>query len=182
MAPLPPLPPDPPPAQAEAMAAVAAARSHSDGSPELATVYQALFHQPALAPQVAALGEAIRFHGRLPDDVRELVILRYSARQGYGYEWSHHQRPAALAGIDAATVAAVTRLEIPESLRADQRAALRAVDAVVAGESLPQDAQELLGPDRSVELVVTCGLYAIMGYTVTSFDVPLEPHLPRMTG
>ncbi len=197
MAPLPALP-DPLPASTGSLAAhLTVARSHADGSAHLPAVYAALLHHPALARSVAALGEQIRFQGVLPDDVRELVVLRYSARFGYDYEWAHHQRPAALAGIRPETLALLGAatgpqfqsgpdgttdpLVIPAGLRSDQQAAIRATDAVCEGEEIPADVQDLLiaahGVAGVVELVVTCGLYAIMGYTVRSFDVQLEDRL-----
>ena len=155
-----------------------AVRSHAEGSAELAGVYAALLHNPALADRVAALGEQIRFTGALPDDVREVVILRYAARHDYDYEWMHHQRPAALAGLQDSQVAALRLPAVPVDLRDDQQAAVQATDAICDGVAIPLDVQDILvaayGEAGIVELVVTCGLYAIMGYTVRSFDVPLE--------
>src|SRR6478735_5223728 len=100
MAELPPLPDELPATTRAAIERNAAARAHADGHPRLAEVYAALFHNPGLAEHVSALGEQLRFHGTLPDDLRELVILRYATRAGLGYEWSHHLRPAALAGVE----------------------------------------------------------------------------------
>ena len=102
MAPLPPLPDPPPTDVAVEMAHMATARAHAEGTATLGTVYQTMFHAPGVARRVGALGDEIRFHGVLPDDVRELVILRYASRAGFGYEWSHHQRPARLADLDPA--------------------------------------------------------------------------------
>ena len=161
---------------------MATVRAHEDGTATLGTVYQTMFHAPGVARRVGALGDEIRFHGVLPDDVRELVILRYSSRAGFGYEWSHHQRPARLADLDPATVDAITAGEIPTSLRPEQQAALTAVDQVIAHRSIPVQVQRVLinsfGEAGAVELVVTCGLYAIMGYTVVAFDIATEPRLP----
>lgn len=161
---------------------MAAVRAHTEGRAVLGEVYVRLFNDPAVAEKVGALGELLRFHGVLPGDVRELVILRYATRQRFGYVWSHHQRPARLAGLDETTIAAVTAGEVPEGLRDDQQAALHAVDAVVAHESIRDDAQRRLiaahGAAGAVEVVALCGLYAIMGYTVCAFDIAAEAGLP----
>jgi hypothetical protein len=57
-------------------------------------------------------------------------------------------------------------------------AAVHATDAICDGHSIPADVQDAVisayGPAGIVELVVTCGLYAIMGYMVTSFDIGVE--------
>jgi 4-carboxymuconolactone decarboxylase len=162
---------------------MAAVRAHAEGRPQLGEVYVRMFNNPGVAAKVGALGEHLRFSATLPDPVRELVILRYSARQRVGYEWAHHQRPARLAGVDQATIDEVTAGGLPAGLPDATRAALEAVDAVVAGRSIPAEVQDrvvaTLGPAGAVEIVVLCGLYAIMGYTVAAFDIPVEDGLPR---
>jgi 4-carboxymuconolactone decarboxylase len=109
---------------------MANARAHADGRAQLGDVYVRMFNNPGVAAKVGALGEYLRFHGVLPDDVREMAILRYSSRQKLGYEWSHHQRPAALAGVGPERIDAITAGSIPESLPDATRAALEAVDAM----------------------------------------------------
>ena len=161
---------------------MASARAHAEGRAQLGEVYVRMFNNPALAGKVGALGEQLRFHGTLPDDVRELAILRYAIRQGSGYEWSHHQRPARLAGLSDDTIAEVTAGDIPANLPDASQAALQVVDAVTAHGSIPADVQRRIvaayGDAGVVELVVLCGLYAIMSYMVFAFDIPVEDGLP----
>jgi 4-carboxymuconolactone decarboxylase len=162
---------------------IASARAHADGRTQLAQVYVRMFNNPGVAAKVGALGEHLRFHGVLPDGVRELVILRYAARRRYGYEWSHHQRPAKQAGVDQDTIDAVTAGEAPDTLPDASRAALEAVDAVAAKRSIPAEVQrrfvEVYGNDGIVELVALCGLYDIMGDMCTAFDIEVEEGLPN---
>jgi 4-carboxymuconolactone decarboxylase len=161
---------------------MASARSHADGRAALGEVYVRMFNNPGVAAAVGAFGEHLRFHGVLPDEVRELVILRYAARERLGYEWSHHQRPATLAGIDRGVIDEITAGRVPISLPPASQAALRAADAVVARRSVPSDVQQSIveqyGTAGVVEIVALCGLYAIMGYMVTAFDIPLEDGFP----
>ncbi len=161
---------------------MASVRTHAEGRARLPEVYVRMFNNPALAGKVGALGEHIRFQGTLPGAVRELAILRYAVRHGSGYEWSHHQRPAELAGLSAETIAELTAGGIPATLPDASQAALRAVDAVAARSSIPADVQDRLvaayGEAGVVELVVLCGLYATMDYMVSAFDIPIEEGLP----
>ena len=161
---------------------MASTRSHADGRARLAEVYVRMFNNPGVAAKVGQLGEHLRFHGVLPDDVRELAILRYASRQGFGYEWSHHQRPAKQAGISQDVIDELTIGKLPESLPDASRAVLQAVDAIDAKQSIPEDIQERIvaahGEAGVVEVVVLCGLYAIMGYMVTAFDIEIEDGLP----
>lgn len=162
---------------------MASARAHAEGRPQLGEVYVRMFNNPGVATEVGALGEHLRFHATLPDEVRELVILRYAAREGSGYEWSHHQHPAALAGIPPDVIAELTSGGLPASLSDASRAVLEAVDAVCEKRSVPADVQDRVvrahGRAGIVEVVALCGLYAIMSYMVFAFDIPLERGLPE---
>jgi 4-carboxymuconolactone decarboxylase len=161
---------------------MAAVRAHSDGRPHLAEIYVRMFNNPGVATKIGALGEYLRFHGVLPDAVRELAILRYAARQRAGYEWSHHQRPARLAGISQEVIDGLTAGDVPDALPDASQAVVEAVDAVVAMRSIPADIQQRIvgahGVAGVVEVVALCGLYAIMTYMVNSFDIPTEAGLP----
>lgn len=161
---------------------MASIRAHSDGRAQLGEVYVRMFNNPGVATKIGALGEHLRFHGVLPDEVRELVILRYSARQRAGYEWSHHQRPAKLAGVSQEVIDQLTAGELPATLPDASQAVLEAVDAVVALRSIPADVQQRIvaahGEAGVVEVVALCGLYGIMTYMVCAFDIPIEEGLP----
>ena len=162
---------------------MASARAHADGRSQLGEVYVRMFNNPGVAAKVGMLGEHLRFHGTLPDEVRELVILRYSVRQRLGYEWSHHQRPAKLAGLSQDVIDALTRGEVPSALPDSSQAVVEAVDAVVAARSIPDEVQARVvaayGNEGIVEVVALCGLYALMGYMVVAFDIPVEKGFPE---
>lgn len=161
---------------------MASARAHAEGRAHLGDVYVNMFNNPGAAAKVGALGEHLRFHGVLPDAVRELVILRFASRQNFGYEWSHHQHPAKLAGLGDEVIAGLTAGAVPASLPDASRAALEIVDAVVAKRSIPADLQARFvaayGEAGIVEVVVLCGLYATMGFMTTAFDIDVEEGLP----
>ena len=176
--------PDPgssPEAHAE-MERMAAVRSHAEGHAELGQVYVTMFNNPEVAKLVGALGEHLRFDGVLPDDAREAVILRTAARRGFTYEWSHHVRPATLAGLDEETIAALAGDEVPAGLSPEVRAAVAAADAVNAGSSIPADVQvtviDAWGEAGAVELAALVGLYGLIGGVVAAFDIEIEPGFP----
>jgi 4-carboxymuconolactone decarboxylase len=162
---------------------MASARAYAEGRSHLGDVYVRMFNNPGVAEKVGALGEHLRFHGTLPDDVRELVILRFSVRQQFPYEWSHHQRPAKLAGISQEVIDALTAGDVPQTLPDASQATLEAVDAIVAGKSIPADVQrrfvDVYGVSGLVEVVALCGLYSTMGYMTTAFDIQIEEGLPK---
>lgn len=170
-------------ADLEAFNHMASARAHADGRAQLGDVYVNMFNNPGVATKVGALGEHLRFHGVLPDAMRELVILRFAVRQGLAYEWSHHQRPAKLAGLSDDVIAGLTAGDVPESLPDASQAALEIVDMVVACKSIPADLQARFvaahGEAGIVEIVVLCGLYATMGFMTAAFDIAVEGGFPK---
>jgi alkylhydroperoxidase family enzyme len=152
------------------------------GEGHLGRVYVSMWNNPSVARLVGQLGEHLRYHGLLPGDVRELTILYFARKADLVYEWAHHQAPARTAGLTGEIIGAIAEGRVPESLRADQRAALAVVDATLAGHSIPDDTQATLtgafGAAGVVELVALVGLYRLIGYTVESFDIAVEPGLP----
>ncbi|MHB8233418.1 MAG: carboxymuconolactone decarboxylase family protein [Solirubrobacteraceae bacterium] len=180
--------PDPRPtataAALDEMRRIAEVRTHSDGRAELAAVYVAMFNNPAVAHLVGTLGEHLRFGGTLPDDVRELAILRYAGRRHLTYEWAHHVRPATLAGVDETTIAALAADAVPSGLDHTHAAVVEAVDQIVADDEIAPDTQRILtdqfGNAGVVELVALCGLYALVGYMTTAFAIEPEPGLPQL--
>lgn len=98
------------------------------------------------------------------------------------YEWSHHQRPAKLAGISDEVIEQLTAGEIPPSLPDASQAVVEAVDHVAARRSIPPGVQRRIvashGEAGAVEVVAVCGLYAIMSYMVFAFDITIEAGLP----
>lgn len=161
---------------------MASERAHADGRPELGEVYVRMFNNPGVVAVVNGLGEHLRFHGLLPDRVRELAILRFAQQRSLGYEWSHHVRPAGQAGVEPAVVAEIGAGRVPAELSELDRAVIDAVDAVAAQQSIPEPVQQriadALGEAGVVEIVALCGLYALMGYMVTAFDIATEEGFP----
>ena len=93
------------------------------------------------------------------------------------------QATAKLAGVSQEVIDEVTAGKVPDSLPEVSQAVLEAVDAVIAKRSIPADVQQRIvdahGTAGVVDVVVLCGLYAIIGYMVTSFDIPLEEGFPK---
>jgi 4-carboxymuconolactone decarboxylase len=71
---------------------------------------------------------------------------------------------------------------VPAALPEASQAVLAAVDTVVAKRSIPADVQQRIvdahGTAGVVEVVALCGLYAIMGYMISAFDIAVEEGLP----
>lgn len=64
-------------------------------------------HHPALAERMQAVGEYLRFGGRLPGHLTELIILMVAREWRCIHEWSVHAPLAVQKGLDPTIVEAV---------------------------------------------------------------------------
>jgi 4-carboxymuconolactone decarboxylase len=137
-----------------------------------------LLHSPPVAEGWNAQLGALRARTTLPDDVRELVVLRIAVLNGAAFEWTSHEPIGRRAGLDDARLAA---LRAPDAA-ADpgwtplQRAALAFADASTRGVAVPEEvfaaARAHLDDRGLVELAVLVGGYAMVSRVLVAFDVP----------
>jgi len=117
--------------------------------------------------------------GTLPRTDSELVILRVAHRTGCAYEWHHHERLGARAGLSAAEIARV-RLG-PEAGGWSPRHALllAAVDALHADGRIGDELWDRLAREWSapelIELCLLTGHYIMLAMTINSLGVQLDP-------
>ncbi|KAH9923445.1 AhpD-like protein [Epithele typhae] len=88
----------PPPGESPIADAIRARR----GERGLLPLDGALLHVPPIAEGWSALLGAVRTKGRLPGDVRELMILRVAAHNGATFEWIAHEKVARAEGLGTA--------------------------------------------------------------------------------
>ncbi len=140
-------------------------------------LYRALLNNPELTAKVSDLGERLSFAGKLPGDVREVVILYVAQQSNVGYEWVNHEPSARSLGVPDVVI---------ECLRSGQalplhyeyyRQAINIVQFILKRESIPHHLQERFvskyGTGCLVELVILTGFYLMMGGAINAFDVDL---------
>jgi alkylhydroperoxidase family enzyme len=120
---------------------------------------------------------------------RELVIDRTTALCGADYEWGVHVAYyAGTAGITAAQVSSLAGGQPEDACWDDaaDRAVLRAVGELHASHDLSDGAWDALagavGEDGALDLLLLCGWYHAISFTVRALRLPLEPGtgpLPR---
>ena len=113
--------------------------------------------------------------GRLPRADTELVILRVADRCGCAYEWQHHERLAARAGLDGAAIERVRQGPDGEGWTPRQRLLLQAVDELHGERELGDDTWEgltaLLADKEMIELCMLVGHYEMLAMTINSLRV-----------
>jgi alkylhydroperoxidase family enzyme len=118
--------------------------------------------------------------GRLPRADTELVILRVAHNCGSEYEWRHHERLGALAGLSDDEIALVRQGAEARGWTARQALLLRAADELHAparsisdelwaGLSAELDEREL------IELCMLVGHYEMLAMTLNALRVAPDP-------
>jgi alkylhydroperoxidase family enzyme len=114
--------------------------------------------------------------GLLPRADSELVILRVAHNCGSEYEWRHHERLGALAGLTAEQIAAAREGAGAAAFSPRQALLLQAADELhsaqrtVSGELWQQLAGEL-SERELIELCMLVGHYEMLAMTLNALQV-----------
>src|SRR5690242_2760072 len=76
----------------------------------------ALLHNPAIARHLQALGEQLRWKGKLPQKLVEFAVLITARRWTCQHEWLIHEQLARKAGLDGAIIDALRERRDPQAL------------------------------------------------------------------
>jgi alkylhydroperoxidase family enzyme len=116
---------------------------------------------------------------------RELVIDRTTALCGADYEWGVHIAAfAGKAGLDAAQIRSLAAGGPADACwDAADRAVLTAVDELRATADLSDgswaDLVAAVGEDGALDVLLVCGWYHAISFTVRALRLPLEPGTAR---
>ncbi len=118
--------------------------------------------------------------GSLPRRESELVILRVAHLLGCTYEWEHHVRLGAKAGVDADDLARVQAGPQADGWSDRERAILVAVDELHAHQDLTDatwtELRAHLDERRAVELVLLVGHYELLATTIATLRIQPDHH------
>ena len=137
----------------------------------------ALLHHPVLAGKLQALGEELRWKGKLPKRLLELAVLITARRWACQHEWFMHEKLAREAGLDPLLIAAVAQRVTPKDLP-EEEAAVYAFCAEAHASGRVGDAtfaavERRFGLDGALELLVACGYYSLMAMVLNTAALPL---------
>lgn len=144
---------------------------HIDG------LYRIMLNHIELTQHVSHLGAFLRFHGELPDEMREAVNLYIAKETKATYEWIKHVQPAKKAGIPEAFIEQMRTGQCKLDDYPRYAPVITAAKHVLNHESLPEGLQneliEKLGVKALLELVILVGFYGMVGGFLAAFDIPL---------
>ena len=158
-----------------------------------------LARHPDLAEAFLPFNTRLLLRSTLPPRLRELAILRVARRSGCAYEWAHHIRIAAKAGLSEAEIEAAGNGKAIGPGEASERsetggvgggelaraeldgAVVRAVDELAGGCNLSDRTWSTLAAHlderQLMDLVFTVGAYVLLAMAFNTFGV--EPEYGR---
>jgi len=126
-----------------------------------------------------AFAGALMPGGRLPRIDSELVILRVAHNCGCEYEWRHHERLGAQAGLTADQIARAREGADAQGWSARQTLLLRATDELHATRTIGAGLWSALSAELSetdlIELCLLVGHYEMLAMTLNALAVVPDP-------
>jgi 4-carboxymuconolactone decarboxylase len=141
-------------------------------------LYRVLANNPVMLRSYAQLAKTLRYDAQTPRALRELVILRIAQLCGSEYEWQHHRRMAADAGVTEEQVAALSEAATSPLFDAAQRAAIRLAEEqheLRVTDDTVAALRAAVGDAATVELSLMAGLYEAVARMLQAFAVEVEP-------
>jgi alkylhydroperoxidase family enzyme len=160
----------------------AASRPTSDeGRPKGLNILGTLAHHPELARAYNVFNGHVLFGTTLTDRQRELLILRVAALRRSDYEWRQHVVLADDIGITGKEREAVLEGPGAPSWDERERALLRAVDDLVDGAVVSDEAWTVLSDwlttEQLMDLVFTVGAYDLLAMAFGAFQIAVDDDL-----
>jgi alkylhydroperoxidase family enzyme len=141
-------------------------------------LYQALANSPKLLRAYSTLAKGLRYEADTPRELREIVILRIGQLTGSEYEWAHHRKMAADAGVPEEKVTGLQRWRESELFDPRERAALRCADEMhdlaLSDEGF-RELSEVFTNAEVVEIVLLVAFYETVARVIQALGLEVEP-------
>lgn len=151
----------------------------------LATNLRSTFiRHPALCRQWLAFGYTLGREGRVPQRLRELLVLRLAHLSGAAYEWGHHVAFGVQAGLTEEDIERVAAGPGAGWEGLDRHVLQACDDLLVHGMITAEtwDALVAAGFDelQLIELPIIVGFFHLTCTLIASLGVQVPPGLPRL--
>ena len=154
------------------------------GLPEPIALFRTLAHAPRLLARIKAGGLLDR--GPVPLRLREIAILRTTARCGAAYEWGVHVAGfSGKAGLDEEDVRATATLGPRQHRWSEEEALVIALadalhDTARVDDDLHARLAAAFAPPVLLELVALVGFYHLISFQVNALRLEGEPFAPAL--
>lgn len=135
-----------------------------------------LLQTPALMERIGKAGEALRFEGTLPDQVRELAICVVARETGNQFEWQTHAPLAIKAGVSPAAIDALAAGRRPRDLPVVQACAVEFVGELMLRHGVSDETYaetvSCIGQAGTVELTALVGYFVMVCWIMNVARTP----------
>jgi 4-carboxymuconolactone decarboxylase len=135
-------------------------------------------NHPALGKVYNQWGKHFLMGNTLNTRQLEIIILRVSWLVKSAYEWHNHVGYGINAGLTLEEIAAIRDYPAGGSWSEEEDALIRACDEQIGNHCIDDDTWATLtrsfGTRQMMDLVFTIGHYAMTGWALASFGVPIE--------
>ena len=147
----------------------------------VSNVFAALINNPEAAEVVTAVGEYIRYKSKLDPIIRETAILTTAKELKNAYEWAQHEPVARQVGVRDEVIESILSGKGPMGLPAKEgifiQASKELVKNATVGKATYQALDHLLGPQLTIDFIVTVGYYSMLSRIISALDVDLDESL-----
>ncbi|MFI6322425.1 carboxymuconolactone decarboxylase family protein [Nonomuraea sp. NPDC050556] len=146
---------------------------------QVGNIFATLVRHRELFARWLPFGSQLLEKGRLGARDRELLILRTASNCGAPYEWGHHVRIGARAGITEPELQRIAEGPDAPGWSAQDATLLRAADELHRDSRLSETTwaalAERFDAEDLVELTMLVGHYTMVAFALNSLGVQLEP-------
>lgn len=139
--------------------------------------FNAMLTNPTIGDAVQAVGNSLRFSGRLPRSAFEAIVLMVSVDRGAAYEWYAHAPLALRAGLEQDVLTAILERRDDDLGRALSADLIQLVRDTLAhrqpSEPTVRAVEAEHGSNGVTEVVVTVGFYDLLATLMRTWDSPL---------
>ena len=147
----------------------------------VSNVFAALLNNPEATKVVTSLGEYIRYQSKLDPIIRETAILTTAKELQNSYEWAQHEPVAREIGVRDEVINSILSGKGPMGLPAKEGIFIQSAKELVKNGTLTsrtyQALEHLLGPQVTIDFLVTVGYYSMLSRLIRSLDVDFDEGL-----
>lgn len=145
---------------------------------EVADLYRALAHQPAMLAAWLEFSSSLRREPAVSRAIRELMILRSAQLHDARYQWRDHALMAEEAGVTTEQVDGLADWGSSTLFDEKSRCALGFTEEMVKGEvgdATLGDLAVLFSPAERIELILTAGFYCMVPRVLDALRLDTDP-------
>jgi len=144
--------------------------------------FQTLLNSPEAGGRFAAFGEYVRFHGDVPERLKELAIITAAREANNDYVWTAHERLARQQGVTDPIINAIRTRTAPDGLTGDDAKVVRFAKELLTTHEIADATfnamHQMLGNKGIMDLILLIQYYHSLAHTLQAVKLEMPPGTP----